>query len=77
MSERVVVSACQNVKEVCCYEDEPLSPRELSPSPCLYFLKKGELMQETSGGSRIRLRTQYKGDYIGLYEFISQLSYLS
>ena len=34
-------------------------------------------MRTTGGCSQIKLRTFYKGDYIGLYEFITQLSYLS
>lgn len=34
-------------------------------------------MRTTGGSAQIKLRTFYKGDYIGLYEFITQLSYLS
>jgi hypothetical protein len=40
MTEKDIVFASQNVKEVCCYYDESLSPRDFSPNPCLYYLKR-------------------------------------
>lgn len=32
---------------------------------------------ETGGNAKIKLQTQYTGDHIGLYEFVTQLGYLS
>jgi len=31
----------------------------------------------TGGKSKISLRSQYKDDYVGLFEFVSQLAYMS
>lgn len=77
INETVIVAACQHVKEVSCFEDESLSSRWYNASPCLYYIKKGELRQVTGGKSRISLRSQYKDDYVGIFEFITQLAYMS
>ena len=77
MSDDLLKGISQYVREVTYYEDEMVFLKEFVISPCLYYVRKGELVHFTGGKSSISLRNIYTNDFVGLYEFVTQLSHQS
>lgn len=49
--------------------------KDFAISPCLYYVRKGELIHFTGGKTQVGLKNIYTRDFVGLYEFVTQISH--